>query len=93
MIQIIYVIARSKDPHDIYLHIGAFDIARTSDGSFQIIDDNVTIPSGISYAMTNRQVLRQQFPNIFEKASIKTDLGYNACYAQHFKRMCSETRQ
>ncbi|HMW04024.1 MAG TPA: circularly permuted type 2 ATP-grasp protein [Leptospiraceae bacterium] len=60
-----------KVPHDVYLHIGAFDIARSSDGSFQVIDDNVTIPSGISYAMTNRQVLRQQFPNIFEKASIK----------------------
>ncbi|MBP7282092.1 MAG: circularly permuted type 2 ATP-grasp protein [Leptospiraceae bacterium] len=60
-----------KVPHDIYLHIGAFDIARTSEGNFQIMDDNVTIPSGISYAMTNRQILRQQFPNLFEKSSIK----------------------
>lgn len=55
-----------KVPKDIYLHIGAFDIAKSPDGEFVVIDDNVTIPSGISYGMINRQILRRQFSDVFD---------------------------
>ncbi|MDX1960414.1 MAG: circularly permuted type 2 ATP-grasp protein [Leptospiraceae bacterium] len=58
-------------PNDVYLHVGAFDLVKSSDGEFRIIDDNVSIPSGVSYALANRQVLRQQFPNLFNKLEIR----------------------
>ena len=58
-------------PRDVYLHIGAFDLLRSGNGDFYILDDNITIPSGISYALLNRQVLRQQFPNLFNKMQIR----------------------
>jgi uncharacterized circularly permuted ATP-grasp superfamily protein/uncharacterized alpha-E superfamily protein len=58
-------------PRDVYLHIGAFDLLRDKNGDFIILDDNITIPSGISYSLLNRQVLRQQFPNLFNKMQIR----------------------
>ena len=57
-------------PHDTYIHIGAFDIMRAVDGNFTVLDDNVTVPSGISYALVNREILRQHFPSVFENNSI-----------------------
>ncbi len=60
-----------KVPKDIYLHIGAFDIARDAHGNFLVVDDNVSIPSGISYAIINRQILRQQFASLFDKSNMK----------------------
>jgi len=58
-------------PRDVYLHIGAFDLLRDKNGDFIILDDNITIPSGISYSLLNRQILRQQFPNLFNKMQIR----------------------
>ncbi|HMV77262.1 MAG TPA: circularly permuted type 2 ATP-grasp protein [Leptospiraceae bacterium] len=60
-----------KLPKNIYIHMAAFDVVRSDDGKFLVLDDNMTIPSGISYAMTNRQVLRQQFPRIFQDAPVR----------------------
>ena len=60
-----------KVPLDVYLHIGAFDLLRAKDGNFYILDDNITIPSGVSYALLNRQIMRQQFPNLFNKMQIR----------------------
>ncbi len=60
-----------KVPGNVYIHIGAFDIIRDPAGNFQILDDNVTIPSGISYAIFNRQILRQLFPNLFHSQQIR----------------------
>jgi uncharacterized circularly permuted ATP-grasp superfamily protein/uncharacterized alpha-E superfamily protein len=59
-----------KVPLDRYLLIGAFDIARDVNGNFLVVDDNVSIPSGISYAIINRQILRQQFPTLFDRFQI-----------------------
>jgi len=58
-------------PNGIYLHIGAFDLVRKSDGEFAVLDDNLTIPSGVSYAMINRQIMRQQFPTLFNNMQIR----------------------
>jgi uncharacterized circularly permuted ATP-grasp superfamily protein/uncharacterized alpha-E superfamily protein len=58
-------------PRGIYLHLGAFDLLRKEDGNFVVLDDNLTIPSGVSYAMVNRQVMRQQFPALFNNMQIR----------------------
>jgi uncharacterized circularly permuted ATP-grasp superfamily protein/uncharacterized alpha-E superfamily protein len=60
-----------KIPNDVYLHFGAFDLMRSKEGSYLVVDDNVTIPSGVSYGLLNRQILRQQFPNLFNKMQIQ----------------------
>lgn len=60
-----------KVPQDVYLHIGAFDLLRAGNGDFYILDDNITIPSGVSYALLNRQIMRQQFPDLFNKMQIR----------------------
>jgi len=50
---------------DIYLHIGGIDLIRDQQGTYYILEDNLRTPSGISYVLENRIVMKQVFPNLF----------------------------
>jgi uncharacterized circularly permuted ATP-grasp superfamily protein/uncharacterized alpha-E superfamily protein len=58
-------------PHSNYLHLGAFDLLRDPDGNYRLLDDNLSIPSGVSYALVNRQIMRQQFPSLFNQLQVR----------------------
>ena len=40
-------------PHQIYAHIAGVDIVRHSDGDFYVLEDNLRVPSGVSYMLSN----------------------------------------
>src|SRR5438270_8718339 len=48
-------------PRDIYIHICGTDLIRGPDGSYLVLEDNGRTPSGVSYMLTNRQVLKRVF--------------------------------
>ncbi len=52
-------------PHDIYVSIVGTDLVRLPDGSFAVLEDNLRVPSGVSYMLTNRQVMKHVFPLLF----------------------------
>jgi len=52
-------------PHDIYVSIAGTDLVRLPDGSFAVLEDNLRVPSGVSYMLTNRQVMKRVFPSLF----------------------------
>lgn len=52
-------------PHDIYVSIVGTDLIRLPDGSFAVLEDNLRVPSGVSYMLTNRQVMKVVFPSLF----------------------------
>lgn len=52
-------------PHDIYVHISGIDLIRGEDGSFYILEDNLRTPSGVSYMLENREVVKRLFPDMF----------------------------
>ncbi len=58
-------------PRDIYLHISGIDLIRDGDGQFMVLEDNCRTPSGVSYVLKNRQVMKQIFPNLFETYAIR----------------------
>ena len=49
-------------PRDIYIHVSGIDLIRDADGSFLVLEDNCRTPSGVSYVLKNRQVMKQVFP-------------------------------
>jgi uncharacterized circularly permuted ATP-grasp superfamily protein len=55
-----------KLPHDIYIHVSGIDLIRGRDGTYYVLEDNVRTPSGISYVLENRDVLKRSFPRLFE---------------------------
>jgi len=55
-----------KLPRDIYIHVSGIDLIRGRDGTYFVLEDNLRTPSGISYVLENRDVLKRSFPRLFE---------------------------
>jgi uncharacterized circularly permuted ATP-grasp superfamily protein len=53
-------------PRDIYVNICGTDLVRLPDGSFAVLEDNLRVPSGVSYMLANRKVLKRVFPSMFQ---------------------------
>jgi uncharacterized circularly permuted ATP-grasp superfamily protein len=53
-------------PKGIWCHITGTDIVRDGTGQFYVLEDNLRCPSGVSYVLENRQVLKYTFPLLFE---------------------------
>jgi len=58
-------------PKDIWCHITGTDLVRHSDGQFYVLEDNLRCPSGISYVLENREVLKRTFPLLFELMNVR----------------------
>nr|WP_262927439.1 circularly permuted type 2 ATP-grasp protein [Phytohalomonas tamaricis] len=52
-------------PHGIYSHISGIDLIRDGDGSYYVLEDNLRIPSGVSYMLENRRMMMRLFPELF----------------------------
>jgi uncharacterized circularly permuted ATP-grasp superfamily protein len=55
---------------DIYAHIAGIDIVRTDGGEFYALEDNLRVPSGVSYVLENRKMMMRLFPELFESHRI-----------------------
>lgn len=60
-----------RPPRGIWCHISGTDLVRDNNGEFLVLEDNVRCPSGVSYVLENRHVLKRTFPRIFEQMSIR----------------------
>lgn len=60
-----------KPVSDIWCHITGTDLVRDRDGQWYVLEDNLRVPSGISYVLDNRRVMKTTFPNIFQTMAIK----------------------
>jgi uncharacterized circularly permuted ATP-grasp superfamily protein len=52
-------------PGDIYAHIAGIDIIRDDAGEFRVLEDNLRVPSGVSYMLENRKMMMRLFPELF----------------------------
>jgi uncharacterized circularly permuted ATP-grasp superfamily protein len=52
-------------PRDIYVSVCGSDLVRLPDGTFAVLEDNLRVPSGVSYMLANRKVLKRVFPTLF----------------------------
>jgi uncharacterized circularly permuted ATP-grasp superfamily protein len=60
-----------KPPRGIWCHIVGTDLVRDKTGEFFVLEDNLRCPSGVSYVLENRQILKRTFPRIFESMPIR----------------------
>ena len=54
-----------RPPHGVHVHVAGLDIVRGSDGEWQVLEDNLRVPSGASYVIENREVLTRVLPELF----------------------------
>lgn len=57
-------------PQGIWAHICGSDLVRDKDGTVYVLEDNLRVPSGVSYMLENRLVMKRVFPDLFEDYSI-----------------------
>ncbi|MCW8889310.1 MAG: circularly permuted type 2 ATP-grasp protein [Sedimenticola sp.] len=57
-------------PGGIWAHICGSDLVRDKDGVIYVLEDNLRVPSGVSYMLENRQVMKRVFPDLFENQNI-----------------------
>jgi uncharacterized circularly permuted ATP-grasp superfamily protein len=55
----------------IWAHICGSDLVRDKDGTMYVLEDNLRVPSGVSYMMENRMVMKRVFPELFEDYNIQ----------------------
>ncbi|HEX2604172.1 MAG TPA: circularly permuted type 2 ATP-grasp protein [Oxalicibacterium sp.] len=55
---------------DIYAHIAGIDIVRAGQGDFYVLEDNLRVPSGVSYMLEDRKMMMRLFPELFARYSV-----------------------
>lgn len=60
-----------KPPKGIWSHISGSDIVRDQKGKFYILEDNLRCPSGVSYLLENREIIKQAFPELFSSLGVR----------------------
>jgi uncharacterized circularly permuted ATP-grasp superfamily protein len=65
-------------PRRIYVHICGTDLIRAADGTYLVLEDNARTPSGVSYMLQNRQVLKRVFPSLFNDYDVLPNDDYPA---------------
>ncbi len=58
-------------PHGVYVAVTGTDLIRGPDGRFVVLEDNLRVPSGASYMLANRQVMKRVFPNLFGQYGVR----------------------
>jgi uncharacterized circularly permuted ATP-grasp superfamily protein len=71
-----------RPPHGVRIHVAGVDLIRSPDGVFRVLEDNLRTPSGVSYVMENRAVMKRVFPTIFAAAGVRRVDHYPARLAE-----------
>jgi uncharacterized circularly permuted ATP-grasp superfamily protein len=61
-----------RPPGGVHVHIAGIDLIQGPDGDFCVLEDNARTPSGVSYVLENRTVMKKVFPRVFSKSSVKS---------------------
>ena len=65
-----------EPPLGVYTHVVGSDLVRDHRGEFFVLEDNLRVPSGVSYVVENRRVLKRVWPQIFADYQIRPVEGY-----------------
>jgi len=65
-------------PHGVWANICGTDLVRDLDGQFYVLEDNLRVPSGVSYMIENREITKRVLPELFSKDSILPVNNYPA---------------
>ncbi len=77
-------------PKHIYIHICGTDLIRDAAGRYLVLEDNGRTPSGVSYMLQNRQVLKRVFPLLFEQYDVRSTDEYPAALLDVLKYIAPE---
>ncbi|SFB16004.1 circularly permuted type 2 ATP-grasp protein [Cellulomonas marina] len=66
-----------EPPNGVRVHVSGIDLVRDSLGDWRVLEDNVRVPSGVSYVLSNRRAMAQTFPELFASLRIRPVADYS----------------
>jgi uncharacterized circularly permuted ATP-grasp superfamily protein len=79
-------------PHRSYANVCGSDLIRGQDGEFAVLEDNLRVPSGVSYMLANRDAAKRTFPGTFRTANVRSVERYPDLLLATLKSMVGEWR-
>ena len=79
-------------PHKAYANVCGSDLIRQPDGEFAVLEDNLRVPSGVSYMLANREASRRVFPGTFRAAGVRSIDRYPDLLLSTLKSMAADWR-
>jgi uncharacterized circularly permuted ATP-grasp superfamily protein len=79
-------------PRDVYIAIVGSDLVRLPSGEFVVLEDNLRVPSGVSYMLTNRRVMKRIFPQLFRRYGVKPIEHYTQALLSTLRSLAPEVR-
>lgn len=77
-------------PHGSYVNICGTDLIRCENGDYAILEDNLRVPSGVSYMLTNRDAVKRVFPDVFRAARVRPVETYTDNLLSMLKSLAAE---
>lgn len=65
-----------EPPGGVRIHVAGIDLVRDEAGDFRVLEDNVRVPSGVSYVIENRRAMTRIFPSLFTEQHVLPVDGY-----------------
>ncbi len=77
-------------PGGIYAHIAGIDVVRDGAGRFCVLEDNLRVPSGVSYMLENRKMMMRLFPELFARDAIEPVEHYPDVLLENLKSVAPD---
>ncbi|MCR9094752.1 MAG: circularly permuted type 2 ATP-grasp protein [bacterium] len=65
-----------RPPKDVWVHIAGIDLIRDGEGRFVVLEDNLRVPSGVSYVLENRETMKKTYPEVFHDSRVAAVESY-----------------
>ena len=79
-------------PYGVWSHVCGTDLVRDENGRFLVLEDNLRVPSGVSYMLENRAVMKRVFPELFEDHIIHPVDDYPQALAACLRSLAPEVK-
>ncbi len=79
-------------PRNIYIAVTGSDLLRLSTGEFVVLEDNLRVPSGVSYMLTNRRAMKRTLPHLFRRYKVRPIDHYAQMLLSTLRSLAPESR-
>ena len=79
-----------RPPAGVWSHVTGTDLVRDDEGTVFVLEDNLRCPSGVSYVLQNRHVMKRSFPHVFASSDVRPVADYPRRLYRMLRKMASD---
>jgi len=79
-------------PRNVYVAVAGTDLLRLKTGEYVVLEDNLRVPSGVSYMLTNRRIMKRTLPYLFRQYGVRPIEHYTQALLSTLRSIAPEGR-